>query len=265
MWSPTSGGSAALNSKTKIMTPAFYYGKGHESFYGLRVLDFQAQIDAHLYGDSHPLSGFSSWSQSLQFVFHYAEGRPASHISIIDTDRLRGKNTIFYVPELGYRAFHKEYLAHGIIEGDAHVAVSFASLKQLGLGKLMSTVGGRILSKDVRSISPKEVGNLMAIASAYGPHFKTAMTIALICMTRRSKSLSSEITSYELNMILDVLGKDNIPDWSGSRGVINDVYNPIYEDCQKMVRLMRALYARCYGRGARLQARAVNGLPIVEE
>jgi len=126
-------------------------------------------------------------------------------MSIIDTEKSRDTNAIFHVPSLHimgsssvyteYSRYHWEYLAHGFIEGDAHMAVSFHTLVTLGLPEFWpgycalgphSGWGAVRIPQKVVPLNAKPVRRLLLIGRAYGPHFQIPMTIALMCLTRRS-------------------------------------------------------------------------------
>lgn len=197
MWHARSGGNPKLNSKERIIPPAFY-GKensGHRVVCAITRQHFVAMAKAHLSGRHSPLSEFSSWSSSLRFVLGYACSYHTAHISVIDTERLKHTNSIFHTPSLssllGTPAFSEEYLAHGVIEGEAHMAVSYQALLSAGLFKEQQhdwMPYGKSFGQ-VIPITHDIIQNLYNVAGAYGPELQIPMTLAMVCLTKRSGNL----------------------------------------------------------------------------
>lgn len=269
MWHAGSGGNPKLNSRERIIPPAFYEkeNSGHRVVCAITRQHFVDMVEAHLCGDHFPLSEFSSWSSSLQFVLNFACSHPeTAHISVIDTEKLKRTNAIFHTPSLsdplGIEGFYEEYLAHGVIEGEAHMAVSYKALLSAGLSKNQHhwMLYGQTLGQVV-PITRNMIQDFYDIAGAYGPELQLPMTLAMVCMTKRSEDLWQTIPKNEVELILETLGGPKaIPDWSSSIGVMTDVYPEGFGENQQMLSLMKSLHSYCWGRHARSRRRNFLGL-----
>lgn len=103
--------------------------------------EFDHMSQAHLCTRRDLETEFSSWAASFYNVLWKASAMgDTAHISVIDTSKLPKSTVIIHVPDL-LRAIHPhsikkyewEYLAHGVIKGPTHVAVSHQLLIQNGL------------------------------------------------------------------------------------------------------------------------------------
>lgn len=269
MWHAGSGGDPKLNSRERIIPPAFYEKENSGAIVVCAITrqHFVDMVEAHLHGDHFPLSEFSSWSSSLQFVLNFACSHPeTAHISVIDTEKLKHTNAIFHTPSLndplGIAGYDEEYLAHGIIEAEAHMAVSYKALLSAGLlDNQYHWMRYGDSSGQVVPITRNMIQGLQNIAGAYGPELQLPMTLAMVCMTKRSEDLWQIIPENEVELILKVLGGPAaIPDWSSSIGVMTDVYPEGFGENQQMLSLMRSLHAYCWGKGARSRRAGILGL-----
>lgn len=209
---------------------------------------------------------FTSWSASLNFARNYAVSKQRGdvHISIVDTERLRKHNKIWYIPKLyeltGYGGFSSEgytceYLVHGIVKGPAYKAAKFADLLNLGIKKyalpcvedFWSEAG--ILTAEVLPIDQQGVLAVKKIARYYRKGLLSmAVFIALICLQRRSSDLwkEKEVPLEFVDLLLRNFSIDSKKaGWGSSDKIMSDIaLVDSYQDVQQMVRLMRAIYSR---------------------
>jgi hypothetical protein len=293
MWHSGSGGNSKLNTTEKVIPHAFFEGIGHKSVYDMSIEEFVKNTTAHLHGECHVVSEFSSWSASPRFVLHYAaKHKDTAHVAVIDTHGLQtdGTNVMFHVPALQpifgipaarrgsfYGRYNWDYLVHGVVEGKHYKAVSFQSLCSNGLTDHLPALKQSVnawgadkfnLPDLVVSVTIRELQGLAKLAKLFesDPEMCAALTIALFCCKKRNK-MGTAFTKNELDDIVQYLGgRENVPyDWCDSLFLRGDIYDPRYQDNEQMVNVMRALSNHCWGKGARARLAHRNLLtPDVE-
>ena len=140
-----SGGDERLNTPNQIAPHAFLPKRpNHKTIY--EIPEGRRVIDSHLMGQRQtpgtPYSEFSSWTDSLLIVLSIAQCRAnlmlVSYVAVVDTFKLPKDVAIYHTPalyEVGLACCRHsyEYLAHGVIKGEALRCVPFQSILDVGL------------------------------------------------------------------------------------------------------------------------------------
>ena len=141
-WSEMSGGNENCNSTRAIIPGAFWdiHAPTHESVYDMSTDLFKTMVLGHLRDLTNVPTEFSSWAASISVAMRFCPCPYSSFISIIDTEKLGEKVEIFYAPDLSVlfkgTNYLGEYLAHGIIDGEYHRAVSIRAFTDLDISLL---------------------------------------------------------------------------------------------------------------------------------
>ncbi|KAK5746660.1 hypothetical protein LTR17_000676 [Elasticomyces elasticus] len=125
-WSPTSGGSARLNTIDAIIPHAFLDTAGPASIDEVPLETLGNLWNGHFNTRTVP-SIFSSWSQSLHFAVTRF-GKPGGHLSVLDTKQLSPHNAVAFTDDhrlkrLGVTGGPHEYLIFGVVSGECLRAV----------------------------------------------------------------------------------------------------------------------------------------------
>lgn len=288
MWTPRGGLVPHHQSTSGIIPSGHKEGKGHQSMYDMNISDFKTMIMMHVCKDEQEGSEFTSWTSSFHFALAYATTkRDTANIAVIDTGKLQKTNTVLMLQSLlGH--FPWEYLVHGIIENTpsktAYACVPFKTMTEAGLSKWCPSYNKlrnawvdmfRLSDTRVRKLTVGEVDGLKRIAAGFGKSFALIITISLICVTRRSDTFWKDITEEEAKIVIRAMHTEEMPkdsEWTGSNGIINDVYDYRFEDNKQMVQLIRKILSLYWGKGARTMRKTLeqqmedltvsNGTPI---
>lgn len=216
------------------------------------------------YTDFH--TELSSWAASLQVVFTFARwfsNKHSIYISIIDTTEL--PNTIVHAaalePIIRVCYWQWEYLAHGVISGDAHKAVPLQSMMNIGIPysldmtPLMPVYGTDDKTPEIPDISAVEFQDAQTVAVQYGNKFGAAVIIAILCLKQRDSTLwRCGTNGVELQLNEYLLNADfDIPElFCTDKSILTDiVYTKGYEGLEQMIRMLQAVVDLRYGKGAR--------------
>ena len=249
-WSERSGGNEKCNSTTAITPRAFIQGPAHESIYDMGTEVLKTMVFNHLKGHDHVPTEFSSWAASISHAMTYCQRPYSSFISIIDTKKLGKKVEIFYAADLS--GFFKgprypgEYLAHGIIDGDYHRAVSFRAFTDLkiplfNLRILASDISGHLQSTE------RFVYMCRRIGEQTGPRFSIVVALAIIAffMTSRRPPTKS-VSLQERKIIEEELGDLTVPEkWYNDDSIMKDIVAdfdwPVVEQLPEVKQLIELL------------------------
>ena len=225
-WSEASGGNEKCNSTTAISPGAFIHGPTHESVYDMSTDVFNTMVLNHLQGDMDVPTEFSTWAASISFAMGFCYSPYSSFISIIDTKKLGKKVEIFYAPDLSVCCpgtdWPGEYLAHGIIDGEYHRAVSFRAFTDLKISLLTMPSLASDISGNLR---PTTRSVYRRIGEQYGPRFSIVVALAIIAFfmaSRRPPTLS--LSPRDRNIIEEELGDLSVPEtWYNDDSIMKDI------------------------------------------
>lgn len=238
-WSPVSGGDARLNTTTAITPHAFLDKDGPSSFYDVHREDLAFLARSHLWGE-YCESVFSSWSQSLAFVLSlalYIQQPETSYVGVIDTKRLPRKNVILHTTKMRFLSddfeisdcYKWEYLAFGIISGEAYRAVAVQEFIKQGYDS--SAWNAPALPV------PRKVRRSRRLARLYGQQFELPITVYLLCLNERKvndnpwstrRRFAEKWTVQERECIMSNLRTLTIPDEWLEDGSILDVHQDFF-------------------------------------
>ena len=258
VWSNTpgqySGGYRNLNTKRAITPLAFHRGNGTPRVYDMTAAEFTDIAWKHLRTCSNANfeTQFSSWSPSLSYVMDVAASFPESaQISILDTSKA-SDNGIFHVPLLQHFDREKffwyswEYLAHGIITGQALRAIPLQAFRDAGFETMDGHVHGlsRWTPGAASPLSETEelVQQARKIGEQYGGAFTLPVTLALICRNKRDRE-NFRNGIPELQTVLNGLEGLYLPtDWDADATIMEDDVVNIqgWGEVEQLIRLMRA-------------------------
>jgi hypothetical protein len=225
--------------------------------YDLSRKDFATMVDMHVRavkGDFK--TELSSWTGSLSRAIMYAlrflGGNPEHcYISMIDTkEELLDQNQIFFVPDLQFLGYNLgdyqfEYLAHGVIQSHATRLSTFKK-RGYNLDKISGS-NTRYRRTEAQAVTEERVENARKIGIFYGSNLCLPMTLALLCVEKRGRSLFDQ-DGKELQVLLDGLPGLQFPgDWINDRTIMqNDVFTggdkrEYYPDLRQFIHLMRAV------------------------
>lgn len=267
---PPSGGSIGLNT-TEAITPRAFFPKNRgrgKRIYDLTRKELREMCLRHLKTEPFDTE-FSSWASSLQVAISFAYRTPANryYISIIDTTELK-ENPIYHVPLLvnilGAKRFPysypHEYLAHGVISGEAHKAIPMQHLMEIGIPNYvgMRTPMPLCTAKQwarQNEITLREYDDAQRVAKLYGTKFGTAVMIAILTLKQRDGMLWRNGTNdveHRINEYLVDAGFDIPGDFCADATILTDkVYIKDYGCVEQMIRMLRAITNLNHGRGAR--------------
>lgn len=264
---PPSGGLTGLNTTEAIIPRAFFLGKckKDKTIHDLTRTDFARMCLGHLQGSWSITTELSSWASSLQTAFHFVRNASAReyYISIIDTGDI--KSPICHVPALkaitGTSSYDHEYLAHGIISGAAHKAVSLREMMNIGFPKHygwqthmpLRTSGQWALIRN--DLTADECESARSVAVQYGAKFGAAVMVAILCLKQRDGCLWRNGTDGVEHQLNNYLKDFDIPaDLCADQSILTDiVYTNGYGNVEQMIRMLRALLNLRHGKGARVK------------
>jgi hypothetical protein len=164
----------------------------------------------HCHGGHTPLSMFSSWAASLNFVLCYARRIEArgtkAYVAIMDREILDTSVCIWHIPHI-IPGSNLEYLAYGVIRGRGYKAVPLRDLEENGLmhifretARAMDPWGVQLrrsmFQKAADELDWLEFECIATIAFLFG-NMTVPMASALLCLRPR-KGLTPDSTSEEL-------------------------------------------------------------------
>ena len=177
-WHAHSGGRVGLNTTSAITPLAFYQNHGPATMHDLPQDILSAMASGHFSGNRISTC-FSSWSQSLAFVLSVAAylGKGEPYVSIIDTTKLPPHNKVLWTAGMqevapGFAGGSHEYLAFGVIEGEAHKAVGYQNMVKHELAKVCraSTLSPGLTGVGSGTFPPAmSSGGVTATSSAAAP------------------------------------------------------------------------------------------------
>ncbi|KAK5127945.1 hypothetical protein LTR85_005062 [Meristemomyces frigidus] len=270
-WSDTvrpSGGYSGLDT-VKAITPLAFdkrHNCGKASIYEHTRASLAIMGTQHLHGQ-FVSTEFSSWGASLQVAFHFAQGRADAHISVIDTTKLPKRNVVLHVPSLrslgvAFYGYDWEYLAHGVITGPALSVVPLSAFANIGLPRHLGIHGllraSPCSSKGYPAITKAEVKQARKVADQYGPQFRVAVTLAILCLKQRCGDFWDCGNIKNLQVVAEGVQDCRIPEhWCKDKSIFTDVvHTKGYGEIKQMIYLLRALVDYCHGKGARGRSRS---------
>ena len=232
-WSKCSEGYMKYKS-TKAITPrAFFHHPTHKSVHDMNTEVCKDMVLNHLQNlKDHPTE-FSSWAASISLAMRFCRQPPhSSFISIIDTKKLKDKIEIFYTPDLslfcGKTNYAGEYLAHGVIEGDYHRAVSYCTFTDLGVSPPRMPSLAHAASGYVQPLR-NFVHVCRRIGEQYRARFLLPVALSIVSLFITSRKQSCTLSLLKDNALLwdiieEVLGDLRMPgDWFNDNPMMKNV------------------------------------------
>jgi len=263
-----SGGYVGLNTPERITPLAFLNDNkpGRSSIYSMRRKELTTILYQHLFGAIGFRTRFSSWGASLLVAWNFAVGHADSYISITDTQKLAGRNAVLHVPSLSFllpacERFDMEYLAYGIIDGDAHRAIPTSEFSGI-MGWLprwsLDDAVSACSTAGYDEITASEVRLAKSVAERFGPDFVVPVTVALLTLYQRCGDYWQCEHIHGLENVVSQLQDCNVPEhWCRDPSILADVvYTNGYGEVKQMIRLLRALVNHFHGKGARTRSRS---------